>query len=87
MKWTTTRRNGVHPAGLRLDEVTLSHTGGPARRGCWNQRYGDGHWIRVRSQSGFQLGMVRTLADLPELGIDPESVCPQILDTVATSVV
>lgn len=74
MKWTTTRQNGVHPPGLRLDEITLSGTGGPARHGYPNERYGDGRWIRVRSQSGYQIGMVRTLAGLTELGIDPDGL-------------
>ena len=72
--WITRIPAGQYPAGMRVDVITLTGTGGAARgsRDSYLGGHGDGQWIRVRWPHGAVLAaMVRSMAELGDLGIEP----------------
>jgi hypothetical protein len=73
-RWVTAHPAGVLPAGMRVEVITLSLTGG--RKGAGGRSHhidaggGDGQWLVVSYPGGAAAGQVRTVAELAGLGID-----------------
>lgn len=65
-RWVTTEPAGQWPAGVVIDLIRLTHTGGsndPRNRDAHVWAGGDGEYLRVRSPNGYLLGMVPAGSD------------------------
>jgi hypothetical protein len=74
-RWVTTQPAGYLPAGMVVDVVHLTNTGGPTdgNRDSYTGDPGDGQWIRVRYPHSMILaGHFPGPAEMTaELGIEP----------------
>lgn len=74
MKWSTREPEGYLPAGMRVEEVTLSLAGGRGLNNRDGGAGGNGKWLLVKYPNGVFYGQVRTQDELRRLGIHPENL-------------